>query len=142
MTAVNKTRHPKPPTGTAVGVKVDPLLDVALCLFCPMPYPSQSEKRSRRDGEVLDAQGVVGVGGGQPEGQSRGTRDHPRPRQAAERRPLAVPCGHLARHLARHSRRFTSCCDLCHGKVSPQLLNGNDGTDRVINFDEPVKDAE
>ena len=29
--------------------------------------------------------------------------------------------------------------DLCHGKVSPQLLSGNHGADCVINFDESVK---
>ena len=85
---------------------------------------------------VLDAQEVVGMGGGQPEEQSRGTRDHPRPSQAAERRRRQPQ----ARYLARHSCRFTSdFCDLCHGKNSPHLLNSNDGTDCVSNFDEPVK---
>ena len=52
----------------------------------PSPITSPREARSRRDGEALDAQGVVGAGRGLPEEQSRGTRDHPRPRQAAERR--------------------------------------------------------
>ena len=45
----------------------------------PCPITSPSEGRCRRDEEVLDAQGIVGVDGGQPEERSRGTRDHPRP---------------------------------------------------------------
>ena len=83
------------------------------------------------------------MGGGQPEEQSGGTRDHPRHRQAAERRrqPHARCALWSSRetHIARESCWFTSVCDLCHGKVSPQLPDGNDCADYVINFDELVK---
>ena len=52
--------------------------------FVPRPTTSPLEGRSRRDNEGLNAPGV-GVGG-QPEEQSRGTRDQPRHHQAAVRR--------------------------------------------------------
>ena len=50
----------------------------------PRPTTGPTEGRSRPDNEVLDAPGV-GVGG-QPEEQSRGTRDQPRHHRAAARR--------------------------------------------------------
>ena len=96
--------------------------------FVPCPTGSPPAGRSRRHEEVLDAEGNL---------------SHPVKLQNDDNdiRKRGVPCGHLARHISQETLVGSPLffCNLCHGQVSPQLLNGNDGADCVIFFDKPVK---